>query len=247
MPRRNGDSVSVEATRWVIEQRGIPLATRAVLLVIADMVNRKGDAWPSITTVSDKCEITTRSAQRHIKTAVELGVVNVEYRAGKTSLFSFSTPDKSVTPTNITPLTNTSPTPDKSVTPPLYKNRKGTVSINKRAREKEKKSIPEWAEIINDVAGLCGGEPLTNQHIQNIEDRHPHIDLKTEALGFEDHHITKHRQKPYKTFATYSRFSTTWLSNTTKGFRNGFNGNGVSQTHTDNAATRPAHAPSPLL
>jgi hypothetical protein len=215
--------------------------------VIADMVNRKGDAWPTVLTVADRCEISDRMVRKHLSLASKLGVIQVERESGKRSSYSFPTPEQYDRGNNMTGVKNSSDTPEQYDTPPLYKNRKGTVSINKRARETEKKSIPEWAKIINDVAGFCGGESLTNQHIQNIEERHTHIDLKTEALGFEDHHITKHRQKPYKTFATYSRFSTTWLGNTTKGFRNVFNGNGVPQTDTDNAATRPVGAPSPLL
>lgn len=248
LPQKNGDSVSVEATRWVIEQRGIPLPTRAVLLVIADMVNRKGDAWPTVSTIADKCEIKRRMVLYHLSKAVELGVINVQKHIGKGSTYSFPTGAINYTTQDIAQVQDSAPSGAKNCTPPLYKNRNGTVNITKRAKEKENKSIPEWAEIINEVAGLCGGEPLTNQHIQNIEERHPHIDLKTEALSFEDHHITKHRQKPYKTFATYSRFSNTWLANTTKGFSNGFNAKRMGKPNTENSySARDQHAPSPLL
>ena len=240
--------MSIAATKWVWEQKGIPLPTRAVLLAVADMINRKGEAWPSVSTIADRCEISERMVQRHLSNASELGVLTINRAAGKRSTYSIPTPDIYDTPTDSSPLTNSSPTPEQYVTPPLYKNRNRTVNITKRAKEKENKSIPEWAEIINEVAGLCGGEPLTNQHIQNIEERHPHIDLKTEALSFEDHHITKHRQKPYKTFATYSRFSTTWLANTTKGFSNGFNAKRMGKPNTENSySAREQHAPSPLL
>jgi hypothetical protein len=222
--------LSIAATKWVIEKRGIPLPTRAVLIVIADMVNRSGEAWPSLNTIADKCEIKKRMVINHLAKAVSLGVITVNKTPGKGSTYSF-------------------PTGAIKYTTPLYtdSNRNGTVNNNNKHEDEEKKEIPDWAEIVNQTAEFCGGQPLTQQHIGNIEERAKSLDLKHEALAFEDHHITSHRKSKYKSFATYSRFSSTWLTNSLERPTNGFNSKRTKQTAPDPRDIVPGLTPSGLL
>lgn len=200
--------MSIAATKWVFEQQGIPISTRGVLLVIADMVNRKGEAWPSLTTVAKRCELSHRMVQRHIATALKLGLIKVTHDTGKSSTYSFPTHDTGVVTTDMSPTTLVSYSHDTDDVTPPYRNRKGTVNTTSRGGNKKNK----WIEVVKQVAEFCGGQPLTKQHIETIQEKYGHLDLLDQALAFESFHTEKHNKSKYRTFATYARFSSTWLS-----------------------------------
>ena len=56
-----------------------------VLLALADIANDEGECWPSISYISKKCRIGSRTAQRHIRNLAEIGEVVVIFGGGKAS------------------------------------------------------------------------------------------------------------------------------------------------------------------
>ncbi|WP_417883591.1 helix-turn-helix domain-containing protein [Vibrio rumoiensis] len=57
--------------------------TKFVLVKLADNANDDGVCWPSYNHIADQCEISRRSAMRHVKILVELGLISVTYRSGE--------------------------------------------------------------------------------------------------------------------------------------------------------------------
>jgi len=200
--------LSIAATNQVWEQDGISPSVRYVLLAIADMINRTGEAWPLTAHIAAKTRISERTVQRHITQAINAGAVIVVKNPGKRSIYRFPTPDTSVAPTKLSPPTPVSQTPDTSVGTPPLKNR--NESFNNAIREEPEKK--EWVEVVDQAAQFCGGQPLTEQQTSTIQEKYGQIDLLDQALAFESYHIEAHRKSNYRTFATYARFSTTWLS-----------------------------------
>jgi hypothetical protein len=128
--------MSIAATKWVIERRNIPISTRGVLLVIADMVNRKGEAWPTLATIADRCELSERMVQKHLVKASQLGAIIVKRDIGKRSTYLFPTPETYDGANYMTPPSHTSPTPelyDGGI--PYKENRNGTVSSTTTGEE----------------------------------------------------------------------------------------------------------------
>jgi len=213
------------------------------------MINRTGEAWPSLNTIADRCEITERMVQKHLAVAEKLGLITIKRTVGKKSVYSLPTPEQYDTPSNSSPLNNSSPPPRTIRQGSTLLNRNGTV-INKKTREaKEKK---EWVEVVKQAAIFCGGQPLTTQHIQIIEEKYPKLDLLDQALAFEAHHIEKHNKANYRTFATYARFSTNWLSRAEQEPQHGKNGFTQERVRTNSRGkvvtrlVKPGE-PSPLL
>jgi|TARA_Y100000034_G_C6875975_1_gene400608 hypothetical protein len=106
--------------------------------------------------------------------------------------------------------------------------------------------IPDWVNVVNETADFCGGEHLKSEHIPKLIEKAESLDLLDEAHKFDSHHRAAFTEKPYKTFATYLRFSSTWIPNALE--RN--NGTFSQRTPQTNAvgqrAPRPGE-PSPTL
>ena len=97
-------------------------------------------------------------------------------------------------------------------TPSISKD-KVTKSTGVREGQESFFETPAWAVTINSTAEACGGDPLTTQQISKIEEKAPNLDLDDVAMQFDSHHRGVHGKKPYTRFATYLRFSNTWLGN----------------------------------
>lgn len=238
--------MSVEATRYVIEQRGIPLATRAVLLVIADMVNRRGDAYPSITTIAEKCEITDRMVRKHLALASQLGVIDVHRSEGKRSVYTFPTPEQYDRGNNMTGVNNSSVTPEQYDTPHPYKNRKLTVNNVEQREPEEKKDFPEWFKTLLRITTKRGEEPVTEKLYEPlcewIENKgHTIPNLENTALYIESAWTGQLKKR--------TNVRATFMNLVNREATNGFNARRVRETHSEenNIATRPQYAPSPLL
>lgn len=240
--------MSLKAIEWVLAQKNVPLPTRAVLLVIAYKINRNGDAWPSLKTIAAECEIKERMVMYHLSKATEMGLINIRKERKKGSVYSFPAGAINCTVQNIAGLQDIAGEGAKYCRSHPYINRKEKVKSNSNREAEEKNQIPEWAEIVNQTAEFCGGQPLTDQHISAIEKKGESLDLKDQALAFEDHHITTHKDKPYKKFATYLRFSSTWLTNSLEDAKHGTPNRRISQSNSPNgrgATIGGTHAPIP--
>ena len=73
--------MSVKAMTWVWTLKGIPAPTRLVLLALADWADDEGVAFPAVATVADKCELSIRTVQRHLRAAEQYGLLTTTQRS----------------------------------------------------------------------------------------------------------------------------------------------------------------------
>lgn len=90
--------------------------TLIVLLSIADQCSDAGECWPSITTIAKRARCSERHARRVISDLEQDGILRIEHREGRSSVYriileNIPTPDAQVTPDSTSPLTPTSPPP----------------------------------------------------------------------------------------------------------------------------------------
>ena len=62
---------------------------RSVLLAIVRHVNRAGEAWPSIERIARLADVSIRRVQQAVKTLVELGLIVLRKRPGRTTVYRF--------------------------------------------------------------------------------------------------------------------------------------------------------------
>lgn len=108
--------MSVNATKWVWDQRGFGASEKIVLLRLADHADPDGGkVYPGIKSVAEHTSLSERQVQRYIKSFVERGILVVEDGAqggrGKTTSyrFTFLNPDIHVTLSEEETPTSTSP------------------------------------------------------------------------------------------------------------------------------------------
>lgn len=91
--------------------------TLLVLLALADSANDAGVCWPSVPGLAERARTSTRHVRRALADIEQAGWVKREMRPGRKTLYRI-TPDTQVTPDEMSPRTQGSPTPDTQVTPP---------------------------------------------------------------------------------------------------------------------------------
>ena len=240
LPLRNELGMSLKATQWVWEQEGIPLTTRAVLLSIADMVNREGEAWPSLNTIAKKCEVTRRMVRIHVSKAVELGVVIRQQNAGKSSTYTFARVGNILPRKDITGRKHTSyPVGNILPTPTLSSNRNGTVTTTQR-------EVEEKIFVVKALESLEGlGVKVTKRmsgFVTKFSESYPDMPvewIETAAKQIEERDI----EKPWLYMKAMLK---QWNKIGGPQNANGFNGNRVPKTSAD-ADFIPGVTPSPLL
>lgn len=111
--------MSIRIMTWVWDHSRSAGPERLVLLALADNANDEGECWPSIATIAAKTLISERSVQRHLRSLELRGVVVVEQVTGRSNRYRITCQEaESVTPDNLSPLTNQAPTPAIAVSPP---------------------------------------------------------------------------------------------------------------------------------
>lgn len=75
--------MSVKVMSWVWDHSRAKGNDRLVLLAIADSAGHDGrDAWPSVATLAEKCQVSERTVQRSIKALAKLGELVIHVQAG---------------------------------------------------------------------------------------------------------------------------------------------------------------------
>lgn len=74
--------MSVRYMNWAWDQQ-IPMASKIVLLALADRAGDDGRCWPGHETLSDKCSMSRSSVIEHTKKLKELGLISWAHRAGE--------------------------------------------------------------------------------------------------------------------------------------------------------------------
>ncbi|UWU65344.1 helix-turn-helix domain-containing protein [Pseudomonas aeruginosa] len=97
-------------------------AQKAVLISLADQANDQGVCWPAVDSIAMRCCLSKRAVQQAIKWLRSAGIVSVEERQGRSTMYSVTpaayAPPQEMHPRSIcTPAAN-APTPADAAPPP---------------------------------------------------------------------------------------------------------------------------------
>nr|WP_253947970.1 helix-turn-helix domain-containing protein [Pseudomonas aeruginosa] len=90
---------------WPLQ--GMSPAQKAVLISLADQANDQGVCWPAVDSIATRCCLSKRAVQQAIKWLRSVGIVSVEERQGRSTMYS-------VTPAAYAPPQEMHPTPAAS-------------------------------------------------------------------------------------------------------------------------------------
>ncbi len=105
---------------WPLQ--GMSPAQKAVLISLADQANDQGVCWPAVDSIAMRCCLSKRAVQQAIKWLRGAGIVSVEERQGRSTMYSVTpaayAPPQEMHPGSIcTPAAN-APTPADAAPPP---------------------------------------------------------------------------------------------------------------------------------
>jgi hypothetical protein len=117
--------MSLEASKAVWKMSKSRLASRIVLLAIADHTNDKGHSWPSITTLREMTGLSERTVQGALKDLVELKEISIRANGGRNGVNFYTMelaipvqilPPQSLRPADSAPPRNPQQEPPQSTT-----------------------------------------------------------------------------------------------------------------------------------
>ena len=95
-------STIIMSACWPLQ--GMSPAQKAVLISLADQANDQGVCWPAVDSIAMRCCLSKRAVQQAIKWLRSAGIVSVEERQGRSTMYS-------VTPAAYAPPQEMHPTP----------------------------------------------------------------------------------------------------------------------------------------
>lgn len=98
-------STIIMSACWPLQ--GMSPAQKAVLISLADQANDQGVCWPAVDSIATRCCLSKRAVQQAIKWLRSAGIVSVEERQGRSTMYS-------VTPAASAPRTVIEPTREPS-------------------------------------------------------------------------------------------------------------------------------------
>ncbi|RPW75556.1 helix-turn-helix domain-containing protein [Pseudomonas aeruginosa] len=113
-------STIIMSACWPLQ--GMSPAQKAVLISLADQANDQGVCWPAVDSIATRCCLSKRAVQQAIKWLRGAGIVSVEERQGRSTMYSVTpaayAPPQEMHPSSIcTPAAN-APTPADAAPPP---------------------------------------------------------------------------------------------------------------------------------
>ncbi|HBP0867045.1 TPA: helix-turn-helix domain-containing protein [Pseudomonas aeruginosa] len=113
-------STIIMSACWPLQ--GMSPAQKAVLISLADQANDQGVCWPAVDSIAMRCCLSKRAVQQAIKWLRSAGIVSVEERQGRSTMYSVTpaayAPPQDLHPSSIcTPAAN-APTPADAAPPP---------------------------------------------------------------------------------------------------------------------------------
>ncbi|HHX5603334.1 TPA: helix-turn-helix domain-containing protein [Pseudomonas aeruginosa] len=113
-------STIIMSACWPLQ--GMSPAQKAVLISLADQANDQGVCWPAVDSIAMRCCLSKRAVQQAIKWLRGAGIVSVEERQGRSTMYSVTpaayAPPQEIHPSSIcTPAAN-APTPADAAPPP---------------------------------------------------------------------------------------------------------------------------------
>ena len=127
--------MSAKLVGWALEQEGLEVPEKLLLVVLADHFNdQEGAAWPSQERIARIMNISDRQVRRIQVELINKGFLEVNKRHGQSNIYKMIVPDMDV----LVPRTRTSYTPDTAVLHNSYR------TLNERYPDKFKKTqIPD--------------------------------------------------------------------------------------------------------
>ncbi|HBO5919639.1 helix-turn-helix domain-containing protein [Pseudomonas aeruginosa] len=113
-------STIIMSACWPLQ--GMSPAQKAVLISLADQANDQGVCWPAVDSIAMRCCLSKRAVQQAIKWLRSAGIVSVEERQGRSTMYSVTpaayAPQQEMHPrSKCTPAAN-APTPADAAPPP---------------------------------------------------------------------------------------------------------------------------------
>ncbi|WP_374098638.1 helix-turn-helix domain-containing protein [Pseudomonas aeruginosa] len=113
-------STIIMSACWPLQ--GMSPAQKAVLISLADQANDQGVCWPAVDSIATRCCLSKRAVQQAIKWLRGAGIVSVEERQGRSTMYSvtpaaYAPPQEMHPSTKCTPAAN-APTPADAAPPP---------------------------------------------------------------------------------------------------------------------------------
>ncbi|WP_347336008.1 helix-turn-helix domain-containing protein, partial [Pseudomonas aeruginosa] len=98
---------------WPLQ--GMSPAQKAVLISLADQANDQGVCWPAVDSIAMRCCLSKRAVQQAIKWLRSAGIVSVEERQGRSTMYSVTpaayAPPQEMHPRSICTSAANAPTP----------------------------------------------------------------------------------------------------------------------------------------
>ncbi|HFH4110015.1 TPA: helix-turn-helix domain-containing protein, partial [Pseudomonas aeruginosa] len=79
-------STIIMSACWPLQ--GMSPAQKAVLISLADQANDQGVCWPAVDSIATRCCLSKRAVQQAIKWLRGAGIVSVEERQGRSTMYS---------------------------------------------------------------------------------------------------------------------------------------------------------------
>ncbi|HHW2125246.1 TPA: helix-turn-helix domain-containing protein [Pseudomonas aeruginosa] len=113
-------STIIMSACWPLQ--GMSPAQKAVLISLADQANDQGVCWPAVDSIAMRCCLSKRAVQQAIKWLRGAGIVSVEERQGRSTMYSvtpaaYAPPQEMHHSSKCTPASN-APTPADAAPPP---------------------------------------------------------------------------------------------------------------------------------
>ncbi|MCF3985442.1 helix-turn-helix domain-containing protein [Pseudomonas aeruginosa] len=113
-------STIIMSACWPLQ--GMSPAQKAVLISLADQANDQGVCWPAVDSIATRCCLSKRAVQQAIKWLRGAGIVSVEERQGRSTMYSvtpaaYAPPQEMHPSSKFTPAAN-APTPADAAPPP---------------------------------------------------------------------------------------------------------------------------------
>ncbi|MDU0532253.1 helix-turn-helix domain-containing protein [Pseudomonas aeruginosa] len=113
-------STIIMSACWPLQ--GMSPAQKAVLISLADQANDQGVCWPAVDSIAMRCCLSKRAVQQAIKWLRSAGIVSVEERQGRSTMYSVTpaayAPQQEMHPSSKCPPAANAPTPADAAPPP---------------------------------------------------------------------------------------------------------------------------------
>ena len=113
-------STIIMSACWLLQ--GMSPAQKAVLISLADQANDQGVCWPAVDSIAMRCCLSKRAVQQAIKWLRSAGIVSVEERQGRSTMYSVTpaayAPQQEMHPSRTCTPAATAPTPADAAPPP---------------------------------------------------------------------------------------------------------------------------------